>query len=43
MLAQCPFAVGIIDDLKNIEEKRGIPFHTYQLMAKDEAQNAPII
>ncbi|MGE7692937.1 GNAT family N-acetyltransferase [Lysinibacillus sp. NPDC094177] len=41
--AQCPFAVGVIDDLKNIAEKRGIPFRTYQLMTKDEAQNAPII
>jgi len=30
MLAQCPFAVGVIDDLKNIAEKRGIPFHAYQ-------------
>ena len=41
--AQCPFAVGVIDDLKKIAEKRGIPFHAYQLMTKDEAQNAPII
>ncbi|WP_432760143.1 YoaP domain-containing protein [Lysinibacillus zambalensis] len=29
--------------MKNIAEKWGIPFHTYQLMTKDEAQNAPII
>lgn len=41
--AQCPFAVGVIDDLKKLAEKRGIPFHAYQLRTKDEAQNAPII
>ncbi|MEB2279236.1 GNAT family N-acetyltransferase [Lysinibacillus xylanilyticus] len=41
--AQCPFAVGVIDDLKKMAEKRGIPFHAYQLRTKDEAQNAPII
>ncbi|MFJ6265584.1 YoaP domain-containing protein [Lysinibacillus xylanilyticus] len=41
--AQYPFTVGVIDDLKKIAEKRGIPFHAYQLMTKDEAQNAPII
>ncbi|WP_068983652.1 MULTISPECIES: N-acetyltransferase [Lysinibacillus] len=41
---QCPFAVSVIGDLKNIaEKKRCIPFHAYQLMTKDEAQNAPII
>ena len=40
---QCPFAVGVIDDLKNIAVNMGIPFHAYQLMTKDKSQNAPII
>ncbi|MFJ7888578.1 YoaP domain-containing protein [Lysinibacillus xylanilyticus] len=38
-----PFAIGVIYDLKKIAEKRGIPFHAYQLMTKDVAQNAPTI
>ena len=41
--AQRPFAVVVIENLKKIAEKRGIPFHAYQLMTEDVAQNAPTI
>jgi len=41
--AQCPFAVGVINDLRDATVKKGIPFHAYQLTTKEEAQNAPII
>lgn len=40
--AQCPFAVGVIDDLRDAAVKKGIPFHAYQLTTKEEAQNAPV-
>ena len=41
--AQCPFAVGVINDLRDATVKNGIPFHAYQITTKEEAQNGPII
>lgn len=41
--AQCPFAVGVLGDLRKIAENKGVPFTTHQLTSKEEAQNAPTI
>lgn len=42
-IAQCPFAVGVLEDLRKIAENKGVPFTTHQLTSKEEAQNAPTI
>ncbi|RST60249.1 GNAT family N-acetyltransferase [Siminovitchia terrae] len=41
--AQCPFAVGILEDLRKVAESKNAPFHTYRITTKEEAQNAPTI
>jgi len=41
--AQCPFAVGVLEDLRKIAENSGVTFTTHQLTTKEEAQNAPAI
>jgi len=41
--AQCPFAVGVMEDLRKIAENNGVTFTTHQLTTKEEAQNAPTI
>lgn len=41
--AQCPYAVGILEDLRKVAIKMGVDFKDYQLTTKEEAQNAPII
>ncbi|MBE1556241.1 GNAT family N-acetyltransferase [Sporosarcina limicola] len=41
--AQCPFAVGILEDLRQVAENSGVTFTTHQLTTKEEAQNAPTI
>lgn len=41
--AQCPFAVGILEELRKIAESKGVPFKTYRLKTKEEAQNSPSI
>ncbi|MCY8934376.1 N-acetyltransferase [Bacillus atrophaeus] len=41
--AQCPFAVGMLDDLKKLTEKKGFHFQAHRLSSKDKAQKAPAI
>lgn len=41
--AQCPFAVGILEDLRKVAESKNVPFHTYRITTKEEAQSSPII
>lgn len=41
--AQCPFAVGILEDLREIAANKGVPFTIHQLTSTEEAQNAPTI
>lgn len=41
--AQCPFAVGILDDLRKVAEGKNVDFHTYRITTKEEAQSSPII
>jgi N-acetylglutamate synthase-like GNAT family acetyltransferase len=41
--AQCPFAVGILEDLRNVAFQKGVDFHTYPLTTREEAQQAPTI
>lgn len=40
---QCPFAVGILEDLRTVAKKRGIPFTAQLLTTKEEAQAAPSV
>ena len=41
--AQCPYAVGILEDLRKVAIKMGVDFKDHQLTTKEEAQNAPTI
>ncbi|MFO1446111.1 GNAT family N-acetyltransferase [Bacillus sp. Bva_UNVM-123] len=41
--AQCPFAVGVLEDLRAIAVNHGVPFTIHQLTTKEEAQNAPAV
>ena len=41
--AQCPFAVGILEELRQVAEKHSITFTAHQLTTKEEAKNAPTI
>ncbi|MDQ0174924.1 GNAT family N-acetyltransferase [Bacillus chungangensis] len=41
--AQCPFAVGMIEDLRKAAENKGVAFHAHRLTTKEEAQNSPAI
>ncbi|MGG1209201.1 YoaP domain-containing protein, partial [Brevibacillus formosus] len=41
--AQCPFAVGILEELRKVAEAKGVPFHAYRLTTREAAQNAPVI
>ncbi|USG64291.1 N-acetyltransferase [Brevibacillus ruminantium] len=41
--AQCPFAVGMLEELRKVAEKRNVPFHAYQITTKEEAQHSPLI
>lgn len=41
--AQCPFAVGVLEDLRKVAEHRSVPFKTIRISTKEEAQKSPII
>ncbi|MBD0406412.1 GNAT family N-acetyltransferase [Bacillus sp. 1021] len=41
--AQCPFAVGVLEDLKELTEKKGLHFQAHRLSSKDKAQTSPAI
>lgn len=41
--AQCPFAVGILGELRKVAESKGITFNSFRITTKEEAQNAPTI
>lgn len=41
--AQCPYAVGILEDLRKIADHKNIPFKTFRITTKEEAQNSPTI
>lgn len=41
--AQCPFAVGVLDDLSKVAEHKGVPFKAYRIGSREEAQQSPAI
>lgn len=41
--AQCPFAVGILDELKKVAENHQVPFQVHRITTKQQAQNAPTL
>lgn len=41
--AQCPFVVGILDDLREVAINKKIHFQSHKITTKEEAQNAPTI
>ncbi|MET4562317.1 N-acetylglutamate synthase-like GNAT family acetyltransferase [Lysinibacillus parviboronicapiens] len=41
--AQCPFAIGILDELKKVTEIHKVPFKTHKITTKEQAQNAPTL
>ncbi|NPC91375.1 GNAT family N-acetyltransferase [Bacillus sp. WMMC1349] len=41
--AQCPFAVGMIEELRKVADRNGVHFQSYQFKTKAEAQNGPAI
>ena len=41
--AQCPFAVGVLDELEKVAVNRGIAFQTRRISTREEAQQSPAI
>ncbi|MFF2479812.1 GNAT family N-acetyltransferase [Paenibacillus sp. NPDC058071] len=41
--AQCPFAVGVLDDLQKVAEEKGVPFKAHRISSREEAQQSPAI
>lgn len=41
--AQCPFAVGVLEELRKVAENKNVPFNAYRITTKEEGQNAPIV
>ncbi len=41
--AQCPFAVGVLKDLKEQTEKKGLHFQALRITSKDMAQKSPAV
>lgn len=41
--AQCPFAVGVLDDLRKVAEAKGMPFQAHRIRSKEEAQQSPAV
>jgi N-acetylglutamate synthase-like GNAT family acetyltransferase len=41
--AQCPFAVGVLDDLRKVAEDIGVPFQTKRISTMEEAQQSPAV
>jgi ribosomal protein S18 acetylase RimI-like enzyme len=41
--AQCPYAVGILEDLKKIAANKNVPFKAYRITTREGAQNSPSI
>ncbi|MCO4850569.1 N-acetyltransferase [Bacillus vallismortis] len=41
--AQCPFAVGMLKDLQELTEKKGIQFQSIRFSSKEEARQSPAI
>lgn len=41
--AQCPFAVGVLDDLRKVVENKRIPFRVQRINTREEAQESPAI
>ncbi|WP_079911881.1 N-acetyltransferase [Paenibacillus sp. 32352] len=39
--AQCPFAVGVLEELREVARNGGFDFNTYCFQAREEAQKAP--
>lgn len=41
--AQCPFAVGVLDELRKVAENKEITFNAHRITTKEDAQNSPAI
>ncbi|UNK16225.1 N-acetyltransferase [Paenibacillus sp. N3/727] len=41
--AQCPFAVGIIEDLEKVASEQGMDFASHRLNTREEARKAPSV
>ncbi|WNC17764.1 GNAT family N-acetyltransferase [Brevibacillus brevis] len=41
--AQCPFAVGVLEELRKVAEDKQVPIHIHRISTREEAQNAPLI
>lgn len=40
---QCPFAVGVLDDLRKVAEDKGVPFQAHRITTVEEARQSPAI
>ncbi|WP_025690880.1 N-acetyltransferase [Paenibacillus zanthoxyli] len=40
---QCPFAMGVLEDLRKVAEAKGVPFQTQRITTREEAQESPAI
>lgn len=41
--AQCPFAVGMLDELRQAAEDQGVPFRAHRITTREEARRAPMV
>lgn len=41
--AQCPYAVGIVEELKEVAANKKIPFKACKITTREQAQNSPLI
>ncbi|WP_080839462.1 N-acetyltransferase [Cohnella massiliensis] len=41
--AQCPFAVGVLEELSKVAAARNVPFQAHRMTKREEAQNGPTI
>lgn len=41
--AQCPFAVGVLEDLRKVAEDHGVPFQIHRIVSREEARQSPAI
>ncbi|USB33123.1 GNAT family N-acetyltransferase [Paenibacillus sp. YPG26] len=41
--AQCPFAVGMVEELGQAAEDQGVPFQAHRINTKEEARTAPLV
>lgn len=40
---QCPFATGMLEELREAARAKGVPFRAYRITSKEQAQQSPAV